>query len=188
MKKTYFALLLGLLLFSFSASAETTDAVLMDEDVQRQDELISEEAVSGDEFFKESNSTKRVEDLKPTCEDPQFYQKIVATIHDYLADKTSTSVIGRRKMALLSSNLRGFEEMSVKDLSAEKHASVLSLVTMLKINDRVPEKNIMICRQVGEREHPLYVVVYPNISSYKVLILDLAVNPGNYDEISFIWP
>lgn len=140
-------------------------------------------------FSDSSENLGHIESIHaPQCEDQAFYRRIMSEATAYYETKKVYSAMARRQKALKLSNIKGFENILVKDFLPEDDYNTANALIMIKINKQVNEEDIILCRQKNEAKLPVYVVSYPYMDNYQVHILNLAQNAPSYEEISFIYP
>lgn len=192
-------LLLGTLILLFPAAgmasgmSEETDAknMLSAEDGFFQNEdIISDIDKTNPEFYHESEQLGQLKDITPpACSSPELYAKIRERILAYTDTITAKSTLAKRQKALILANLGGFSNVSVENFKPETDYNTANALIMIKINEKIPEDDIILCRQnQATKGTPMYVVVYPYADNYQGYIINLDKNSIDYKDISFIYP
>ena len=192
-------LLLGTLILLFPAAGmasgvpEETDAknMLSAEDGFFQNEdIVSDIDKTNPEFYHESEQPGQLKDITPpACSSPELYAKIRERILAYTDTITAKSTLAKRQKALILANLGSFSNVSVENFKPETDYNTANALIMIKINEKIPEKDIILCRQnQATRGTPLYVVLYPYADNYRGYIINLDKNSIDYKDISFIYP
>lgn len=192
-------LLLGTLILLFPAAgmasgmSEETDAknMLSAEDGFFQNEdIISDIDKTNPEFYHESEQLGQLKDITPpACSSPELYAKIRERILAYTDTITAKSTLAKRQKALILANLGGFSNVSVENFKPETDYNAANALIMIKINEKIPEDDIILCRQnQATKGTPMYVVVYPYADNYRGYIINLDKNSIDYKDISFIYP
>lgn len=192
-------LLLGTLILLFPAAgmasgmSEEKDAqnTLSAEDGFFQNEdIISDIDKTNPEFYHESEQLGQLKDITPpACSSPELYAKIRERILAYTDTLTAKSTLAKRQKALILANLGGFSNVSVENFKPETDYNTANALIMIKINEKIPEDDIILCRQnQATKGTPMYVVVYPYADNYRGYIINLDENSIDYKDISFIYP
>ena len=124
----------------------------------------------------------------PKCSDQAFYQKIMEAINKYYETEQISSSMGKRKKALKLANIKAFEPVSAQNFSPDTDFHTANALIMIKINKNVNEDDIILCRQTGEIQKPVYVISYPFMDNYQVHVINLTQNALDYEQVSFIYP
>lgn len=122
------------------------------------------------------------------CSSSQLLAKTIETIGQYNAQTGAENTLTKRKKALISSNLKGFHKIDVSDFSPKTDFNTANALIMIKINEKIPENDIVICQQDGKHNPPLFLIGYPIDKQYQFYIINLNKNNNNYKEFSFIFP
>ena len=142
------------------------------------------------EFYHEDEQLGQLKDITPPeCSSPELYAKIRERILAYTDNVTAQSTLAKRQKALILANLGGFSNVSVENFKPETDYNAANALVMIKINEKIPEKDIILCRQNQKTKgSPLYVVLYPYADNYRGYIINLDKNSIDYKDISFIYP
>lgn len=181
----FFSFVLAVLwcLFSFEIRAE--EAVLPDTE-SPEDTLPAD---SSDAFLDEQES---LEEIKPrrqlTCDDPLFVKKVAHVVEQYWQSKMAASTIARRKKALILAGVRDFEPVSAVGFSNETDVNTANVLIMMKINYKIPADRIVLCRQKGKHQRPIYVAAYPSGGAYQCQVINVDPKGGDYDNVTFVYP
>lgn len=125
---------------------------------------------------------------KPVCDDAAFKQKVMATIENYFDKQELMTSIANRKKMLKLKGLHDFENVDVSTFQPEQNYVVSKALIELKINKRLKDDDILLCRQRGKVSMPVYVVAYQENGRYRVHLVNLDDHVTDYEKISFIYP
>ena len=125
---------------------------------------------------------------KPSCDTPLFEQKALHSIKTFLEEKPVFTTINQRKKALKLKKLNGFENVDIAHFSPETDYMTANALIELQINQHVDQKDILLCRQKGDIQKPIYIILYPYMDNFKAYIIGADENSGRYDHLSFIYP
>lgn len=192
-------LLLGTLILLFPAAgmasgvSEETDVPPLfsaEDGFFQNEDIVSDIDKTNPEFYHESEQLGQLKDITPpACSSPELYAKIRERILAYTDTITAKSTLAKRQKALILANLGSFSNVSVENFKPETDYNTANALIMIKINEKIPEKDIILCRQnQATRGTPLYVVVYPYADNYRGYIINLDKNSIDYKDISFIYP
>lgn len=141
------------------------------------------------EFYHEDEDLGNVKlPEKPECSSPELYAKVMQKVAEYLNTVNAESTLTKRSKALISANIDGFHQVDVKNFTPEQDRNTANALVMIKINDKIAEQNIMLCRQNRDIRHPIYLIIYPYADNYRVYIINLNKNSSDYQDITFIFP
>lgn len=182
--------LFALLLIIKPLFAANTDSV--DNDFTAQNETLLEEQLPTvfptDEFYNASDELVNIQEIvRPNCDTPQLYNKILETIKSYMQSKENSSILVKRKHTLTWARLQDFDEVSATDFSPNDDANTANTLIMLKINQKIKNDDILICKQKNAAILPIYVIVVPYLDNFKGYIINLDSHVTS-NEISFIYP
>ena len=143
-----------------------------------------------DEFFEQPQDVfGQADTIKmPACNDQDFKAKILQTAEKYFENQPVSSTLEKRKKVLRLKNLKDFETVSVKDFSPETDFNTANALIMIKINENVEEKDILLCRQKEEDKNIVYIIAYPYLDNVKAHLINLAEKNSDYNAVSFIYP
>ena len=141
------------------------------------------------EFYHEDEDLGNVKlPEKPECSSPELYAKVMQKVAEYLNTVNAESTLTKRSKALISANIDGFHQVDVKNFTPKQDRNTANALVMIKINDKIAEQNIMLCRQNRDIRHPIYLIIYPYADNYRVYIINLNKNSSDYQDITFIFP
>lgn len=145
--------------------------------------------IEQDEFYNKDEELGKIKEItRPECASQDLFEKAEKIIRDYLLNKNSQSTLAKREQRLTLSNLHGFEEIPTADFTDETDINTADALITLKINNKIPQEDFILCRQKNALTKPLYILFYPYSDNYKGLIINLAKNSKNFEEITFIYP
>ena len=122
------------------------------------------------------------------CSSPQLLAKTIEVIGQYTAQTGTANTLAKRQKALLTSNLKSLHRVNAADFSPKTDFNTANALIMIKINEKIPENDIVICQQDGKHNPPLFLIGYPLDKQYRFYIINLNKNNDNYKEFSFIFP
>ncbi len=144
-------------------------------------------SVSDTSFENPDEALGKAEEITmPLCDDAKLYQKILGEVRAFLTSDGEISVMAKRRNALIGANIEGFEEIPVANFSPETDNNTANALITLKINQKVREEDIRLCRQKGEGN--LYVILYPYQDNVKGHIINLNRYDTTNEGVSFIYP
>lgn len=120
-----------------------------------------------------------------SCSDEKLLQEVRDFIFKHVRHRSSNSVLEKRSRTLLIKNMHTFEEITEKDL--EKNFEANAALIHLKINEN--REIYKICASRNNRRGDLqniYLIIYPYINYYKVVVTNLIVVPEKMDEATFL--
>lgn len=177
-----------LFIVSFSSFAEAeTDMVAsgLNADLAPIENKTSNDA----EFYHEDEDLGKVKlPEKPECSSPELYDKVMQKVTEYLNNINAESTLAKRSKALISANLDGFHQVSAKNFMPEQDLNTANALVMIKINDKIAEQDILLCRQNRDITPPIYLIIYPYADNYRVYVINLDKNSSDYQDITFIFP
>ena len=172
--------------------AETSSADTMltaDNNVSNDDFGAPVPETENPDFFNADEQLGKTQNISaPTCSSPQLFTKIKERVWQYTDSFHSTTTLAKRSKSLILANLGGFSNVSVEDFNPEEDYNTANALIMIKLNEKIPEKDIILCRQNEAADVPLYVVLYPYADNYQGYIINLDKNSIDYKDISFIYP
>lgn len=122
------------------------------------------------------------------CSSSQLLGKTIETISQYMAQNETENTLVKRKKALLTSNIKAFHNINAATFSPQTDFNTANALIMIKVNEKIPENDIVICQQDGEHNPPLFLIGYPLGEQYQFYIINLNKNNDNYKEFSFVFP
>lgn len=107
---------------------------------------------------------------------------VAEKVKEYQDENPASSVISRRKQALIVKNLKEFEEIPAAEFDNASNYEVARELVMTKINYRIAEDNLRLCR--GGAVSGIYLLMYPEGSGTRVQILNFVPAPDSGNEFS----
>ena len=129
---------------------------------------------------------KAEEITMPPCDDAKLYQKILSEVRAFLKGDGETSVMTKRRNALIGANIEGFEEVPATNFLPETDNNTANALITIKINQKVKAEDIRLCHQTGKGN--LYVILYPYQDNVKGHIINLNRYDITNEGVSFIYP
>ena len=77
---------------------------------------------------------------------------------------------------------------SPQNFMPEQDLNTANALVMIKINDKIAENDIMLCRQNRNVAQPVYLIIYPYADNYRVYVINLDKNSSDYRDVTFIFP
>lgn len=118
----------------------------------------------------------------PSCNDPAMLKAVAEKVKEYQDENPASSVISRRKQALIVKNLKEFEEIPAAEFDNASNYEVARELVMTKINYRIAEDSLRLCR--GGAVSGIYLLMYPEGSGTRVQILNFVPAPDSGNEFS----
>lgn len=141
-------------------------------------------SITGSALAETSDSSPE----RPQCSSPALYQKAMQAVADYTATLPAASTLAKRRKALISVNIEGFSDVPTEGFSVENDFNTANALITIKINKKIAEKEIVICRQNTQKKQPLYLLLFPENEHFRGYILNLDEYSNNIEDISFVYP
>lgn len=120
------------------------------------------------------------------CTDEKLRSQIGAFIYKYVQTQKAKTIPERRAQLLLINNLHQFEEITENELKNNFDASAAAM--QLKMNEGREIYRMCVSKNnKSKRFDNVYVLIYPYITYYKVVITNLAETPENLEDATFIY-
>ena len=152
--------------------------------------MLSSGANAQDESFEHANQNlgeaKIIE--MPACNNKEFELKVIKAAETYFENAPVSSISAKRKKFLILKSLNGFEQASAENFSPETDFNTANALIMIKINEHMEEKDILLCRQKEGHNPPIYVIAYPYMDNIKAYIINLDEENPDYHAVSLIYP
>ena len=98
------------------------------------------------------------------------------------------SVKSRRSRLLMIKNMHSFEEISEEELENNKNFKLRAVVAHLRINEN--REIYKVCESknnnIGQHDN-IYIVIYPYLKYYKVVVTNLMNTAEKIDEVTFMY-
>lgn len=117
----------------------------------------------------------------PSCNDPAMLKAVAEKVKEYQDENPASSIISRRKQALIVKNLKEFEEIPAAEFDNASNYEVARELVMTKINYRIAEDNLRLCR--GGAVSGIYLLMYPEGSGTRVQILNFVPGAGQRQRV-----
>ena len=120
------------------------------------------------------------------CADEKLRTQVGKFIYDFMNKQQKTTVPGRRSQVLLTRNMKAFQEIQDTDLKKNFEAS--AALMHLRMNENREIYKICASRDNDNKNfRDLYVIIYPFMNYYKVVVTNLLTSPENMEEATFIY-
>ncbi len=123
------------------------------------------------------------------CDDKKLKKQIERFIYYKLSEDKNMKLIERRNNLLLARNLQDFVDVGDETIDSKNNYSTVAISSYLRINEGRKIKHI--CRSSGnvgnDRFENLYIIIYPYLNYYKVVIPNLVSIPEDKDDATFIY-
>ena len=120
------------------------------------------------------------------CSNENLLRQVKQFIFETEQNKPTNSVPEKRARILLVNYLNELQEVSEKDIRKDFNAS--AILADLKINERREIHRICASTDNKSKKYGnIYVIIYPYVNYYKVVVTNLAVLPEKKDDASFIF-
>jgi len=183
-----FAALFLLHLPAYAQSEAENEPTQVDENVSA-DTFVPAPNGGPDEFSDPDETLGEIRNIEPpACQSPQFYEKIMSVINQYMEKTPAVSILEKRRKMLNLAEITGFEQISAAEVSPEVDFDTANMILMIKINQKIPQEDILVCRQQTSKKKPLYIVAYPYLDNWSVSIINLRSDTKIDNWISFIYP
>ena len=151
--------------------------------------MVSSICCAADNSFDDFHQSLEKIDLiqRPTCSTPEFQAKALEVMQTYLENMPVSSSLSQRNKKLRIAGLKDFEQVKVSDFKVEDNYAAASALLMIKINKKIDEQDILLCRQAGVKD-PVYIITYPYMDNFRANIVNLDKNQPDFEAISFIYP
>ena len=123
------------------------------------------------------------------CDSPKLKKQVESFIMNSLNQTSAYSVAERRHRILMVRNLADFEDVSSEKIDGKKYYEAASAAAFLRINQKREIKHICVSKNTNEAEKfkTLYILIYPYLNYYKVVVANLVVSTDRLDDASFIY-
>lgn len=125
---------------------------------------------------------------KPECSSPELYAKVMQKVKEFAVTLRADTTLTKRNKALISANIDGFHQVEAQNFMPEQDLNTANALVMIKINDKIAENDIMLCRQNRNVAQPVYLIIYPYADNYRVYVINLDKNSSDYRDVTFIFP
>lgn len=119
------------------------------------------------------------------CSDEKLLQEVRDFIYQHVQSKKTNSVLEKRAQTLLVKNLHAFEEIDEKNI--ENNFEANAALMYLKVNEH--REIYRICASRNNQYDAFkntYLIIYPYINYYKVVVTNLIALPENMADATFL--
>lgn len=121
------------------------------------------------------------------CNNQNLTKQVAQFIQNNTEDKEG-SVKGRRSRLLMIKNLHDFTEISENDLNKKDNFKTRAALVYLRINEN--REITRVCESKGNtfgKFHNVYLILYPYMKYYKVVVTNMISVPEKLEDASFIY-
>ena len=123
------------------------------------------------------------------CNTPNLKKQIASFIYNNLKQQTTFSVIELRKRNLMVKNLSEFQDVTADKIDSSKYFVAAATDAYLRINQHRKIKHI--CKSFNQdaskQFNDLYVIIYPFLNFYKVVVTNLMNSTEDLEKATFIY-
>ena len=122
------------------------------------------------------------------CSSPNLKQQVENFIFSDLNKENTNSVIEKRNRILSVRNLSHFIDASDEKIDADKDFLAAASLAYLKINRQ--REIYKVCKSLNNKYNKLknlYIIIYPYLQYYKVVVTNLVVTTDDIDKATFIY-
>lgn len=120
------------------------------------------------------------------CSDKKLLKQVGKFIYDYVSAKERSTVPEQRAQVLLVKNMTPFTQIKETDLNKNFEAS--AALMYLKMNQNQEIYRICVStNNTYKKFDNIYIILYPFLQYYKVVVANLLSNPENIDDATFIY-
>jgi hypothetical protein len=123
----------------------------------------------------------------PECNDDKLIKDVNEFIINFYKENKSYNVFERRRKFFILDNLSSFSQENINNYKTEKTKPISDVLIDLKINSKVLEENMRICRNNNPNVTDFYMLIYYNNEAYTVRLINLKYNQPASEEISFTY-
>ncbi len=117
----------------------------------------------------------------PTCGDEELKKLVLAKVSAYHKEHPVSSILEKRRQALLYKNLKQFTEVQTEGFTSKDDFNVANKLLMVKINNGLDNNELRLCKNSGQGiAEDIYLLIYPYAYDIRVSILNFVpVAPDN---------
>lgn len=163
----------------FDTSAEVKPLAVRMSESERQQENSSDLDYIEDDF--------QLPDLP--CDSKNLKQQVEGFILNSLKEKSVRSVVQKRERILMVKNMPDFEDVTGQKIDAKKDFYAASADAFLRINEHREIKHICKSSNADAENNfkDVYVIIYPYLNFYKIVVTNLMTSTENLDNATFIY-
>lgn len=122
-----------------------------------------------------------------SCDNDNLRRQVALFIQNNTKSEEN-SVKSRRSRLLMIKNMHSFEEISEEELENNKNFKLRAVVAHLRINEN--REIYKVCESknnnIGQHDN-IYIVIYPYLKYYKVVVTNLMNTAEKIDEVTFMY-
>ena len=122
-----------------------------------------------------------------SCDNDNLRRQVALFIQNNTKSEEN-SVKSRRSRLLMIKNMHSFEEISEEELENNKNFKLRAVVAHLRINEN--REIYKVCESknnnIGQHDN-IYIVIYPYLKYYKVVVTNLMKTAEKIDEVTFMY-
>lgn len=163
----------------FDTSADVKPLAVRMSESERQQENSSDLDYIEDDF--------QLPDLP--CDSKNLKQQVEGFILNSLKEKSVRSVVQKRERILMVKNMPDFEDVTGQKIDAKKDFYAASADAFLRINEHREIKHICKSSNADAENNfkDVYVIIYPYLNFYKIVVTNLMTSTENLDNATFIY-
>ena len=141
------------------------------------------------EFYHKDEDLGKVKlPEKPVCESATLYANTMQEVEKYIGTINADTTLSKRSIALISADIDGFQQVAAQNFLPEQDLNTANALVMIKINEKIDENDILLCRQNRDIPRPVYLIIYPYADNYRVYVINLDQSSSDYRDVTFIFP
>lgn len=132
----------------------------------------------------EDDDEPRLPDLQ--CSDEKLREQVGKFVYEFSGRQIKNTVPARREQILMIRNMKTFEEVQEADIKKNFEAS--AALIYLKMNENREIYRICVSKNNSNRNFKdFYIILYPYLNFYKVVVTNLISAPEHMNEATFIY-
>ncbi|MCX4349680.1 MAG: hypothetical protein OSJ76_07860 [Alphaproteobacteria bacterium] len=125
----------------------------------------------------------------PACADSRLKELVLAKVHEYHSEHPVSSILEKRRQALLYKNVQQFAEVSAEGFTSKQDFNVANKLLMVKINNGLDNQELRLCKNEGAgKAGEIYLLIYPYGFDIRVSILNFVPQVSGQDEFYINYP
>lgn len=132
----------------------------------------------------EDDDEPRLPDLQ--CSDEKLREQVGKFVYEFAGKQIKNTVPAKREQVLMVRNIKTFEDADEKELKKNFEASAALIYLKMNKNREIYK----ICASKNNKNkkfRDFYIILYPYLNFYKVVVTNFISNPEKMDEATFIY-